>query len=143
MFELKTVWVSFSKPCQDTAKASQNSITAKLFISFGTYVHTYPCNIIYIHSVHSKTLLHIQTPSPCHFYCTTTTKKATEHPYFLGSTHRTFITVRFPCDRSDSTSSCGNRDGGFMTHFFSEVSQGFHPFPAQRGWTQCHRDFII
>lgn len=59
MFELKNLWVSFSKLFQDT----QPSQVKTLSFHMALYVRIYPCHIIYIHSFQSNTLLHIQTPS--------------------------------------------------------------------------------
>lgn len=93
------------------AKQSQNSPTENISFHLAPYEHTNPW-IICTHSFHSNTLLHIQTPRPtpllpCDRH---RIKKATDRP---RSTH--LLTVEFPCDSSDSTSSCGNTDGRFMT----------------------------
>lgn len=99
--------MSFRKPGQDTQPSQAKTPQLKTFsFHLALYVHTYPCNIIYIHSFHLNTLTHTNSKS-LPLSLQVHQKKGHRAPFSLTQAQPTkHFPVRFPCDSSDSASSC-------------------------------------
>lgn len=126
MFELKEVWVSFSKLCQGTQPSQVKTPNwKKKSVHLALYVHTYPCTHTLSTQTHAYTYK-LQIPA------TFTVQPSQKRPQSTlrchpGSTPPAFLTVRLPCDSSYSTSSCGNCNGRFIT--LDTILWGVSKFP--------------
>lgn len=107
MFELKNLWVSFSKLFQDT----QLSQVKTLSFHMALYAHTHIISFTFslFSQTHSYTYK-LQVPDT--FTVRPSLKKATEHPSISLRLNPSDISH---WDSSHSTSSCGNTDGRCAT----------------------------